>query len=662
MCTFGTKGTVLQSHGTHPQPLDPPHPTGDDSPGRSPVRPPTPLNRETAAFVLLTILIGGSLAVMSFVEVFRAPFSPVWLALLALTACAGWATLRVPSMPISFSISETFSVIAALLIGPAAGALTAALDGLVLSFRMARTPRALHRVLFNIASPVISTWTAAQLFFRLADAVPAAAGAAGALRLLTLLAAFGCANFLLNTGIVALAVAFEQRRRPAVIWREHFAHLWVTHLGGVFAAMLMLVLSGVQTGLPARGTLGIVEVLILIAPLPVILWVTFRHAMGRAADQIVQLERMNKVYVGAIEALAQAIDAKDQVTHDHIRRVQQNSIRLARALGVQDEMQIQAIKAAALLHDVGKLGVPEHILNKPGRLSATEFEIMKRHAPVGADILAMIGFPYPVVPIVRHHHENWDGSGYPDGLSGDEIPIGARILSVVDCFDALTSDRPYRPQLPDGDALAILLQRRGNMYDPRVIDMFFEMYRADHGHVRIGVNPESSMPAGRTSAPGVLAAGIRIDLPASAATAAWAAGAAIWNALEGRMPTGSTFVLFSYEETSDALLAEWSTPESPIQAGARIAVGERLSGWVAASRQPIFNSDARLDLDGEVRASTDLRMALAVPALRDDRRLGVLTFYTRNPDGFSEVHLATAEAAARAWATALPADSSKPAA
>jgi hypothetical protein len=133
--------------------------------------------------VLFTILIGGSLAVMSLVEVLRAPFSPVWLALLALTACAGWATLRVPSMPISFSISETFSVIAAL-IGPAAGAITAALDGLVLSFRMARTPRALHRVLFNIAAPVISTWTAAQLFFRLADAVPAAAGAAGALRLL----------------------------------------------------------------------------------------------------------------------------------------------------------------------------------------------------------------------------------------------------------------------------------------------------------------------------------------------------------------------------------------------------------------------------------------------------------------------------------------------
>ena len=131
------------------------------------------------------------------------------------------------------------------------------------------------------------------------------------------------------------------------------------------------------------------------------------------------------------------------------------------------------------------------------------------------------------------------------------------------------------------------------------------------------------------------------------------------------MPAGSTFVLFAYEESSDALRAEWSTAESPIQSGARIGVGERLSGWVAASRQPIVNSDARLDLDGAVRASTDLRMALAVPALRDDRRLGVLTVYTPNPDGFSEVHLLTAEAAARAWGAlpaAVPAGSSKPAA
>src|SRR5207237_4374262 len=141
------------------------------------------------------------------------------------------------------------------------------------------------------------------------------------------------------------------------------------------------------------------------------------------------------------------VDAKDQGAHDHVRRVQDEAVRLAQALAVDADGDIQAIKAAALLHDVGKLAIPEHILNKPGRLTPAEYEIMKRHAAIGADILSVIGFPYAVTPIVRHHHENWDGKGYPDGLTGDTIAIGARILAVVDCFDALPSDRPYRPRL-----------------------------------------------------------------------------------------------------------------------------------------------------------------------------------------------------------------------
>ena len=171
-----------------------------------------------------------------------------------------------------------------------------------------------------------------------------------------------------------------------------------------------------------------------------------------------------------------AIDAKDQVTHGHIRRVQQYAVGLARHLGITAAHDIQAIEAAALLHDMGKLAVPEYILNKPGPLTPAEFERMKLHASIGADILRSINFPYPVVPIVRHHHENWNGTGYPDGLRATQIPMGARILSVVDCFDALTSDRPYRPRLSTSDATRILLERRGTMYDPLVVDTFLKVH------------------------------------------------------------------------------------------------------------------------------------------------------------------------------------------
>ena len=209
-----------------------------------------------------------------------------------------------------------------------------------------------------------------------------------------------------------------------------------------------------------------------------------------------------------------AIDAKDDVTHSHVRRVQAYAVGLARALGMADEASIKAIEAAALLHDTGKLGVPEHILNKPGRLTTTEFDAMKRHVDVGADILSLVEFPYPVVPIVRCHHENWDGSGYPRGVKGTDIPIGARILSVVDCFDALTSDRPYRARLDDEAALDILRSRRGTMYDPLIVDTFIRVYRtiplgdveAAHGKDVMEAIGRSRAAAGQAAAPAVAAA------------------------------------------------------------------------------------------------------------------------------------------------------------
>ncbi len=212
-----------------------------------------------------------------------------------------------------------------------------------------------------------------------------------------------------------------------------------------------------------------------IVPLLLVLYFTFKTAMGRVEDADRHVEQLNRLYLSTIETLAMAIDAKDQVTHGHIRRVQSHATSLAREVGVNDEKLLKAIEAAALLHDMGKLAVPEYILNKPGKLSEAEFEKMKLHAAVGADILSAIDFPYPVVPIVRHHHENWDGTGYPTGIKGTDIPIGARILSVVDCFDALTSDRPYRARLSDDQAIDILLQRRGTMYDPLVVDTFLRV-------------------------------------------------------------------------------------------------------------------------------------------------------------------------------------------
>jgi len=238
-------------------------------------------------------------------------------------------------------------------------------------------------------------------------------------------------------------------------------------------------------------------VLVLAVPVPLALIAHFRSWVGRLDAEMVRLDERNQAYQLMVAALATAIDAKDRVTHAHVQRVRHYCLALARHLGVCDPDELQALEAAALLHDIGKIGVPERILNKPGRLDADEFSVMKRHVDFGVQILSTARFPFPLVPIVRHHHECWDGRGYPDGLRGEDIPLGARILMVVDCFDALSSDRPYRRALSVDDAFDVLRGGYGSMYDPRVVDAFIELYPK----VALDDEPVSAPPVSALHAP-----------------------------------------------------------------------------------------------------------------------------------------------------------------
>jgi putative nucleotidyltransferase with HDIG domain len=337
------------------------------------------------------------------------------------------------------------------------------------------------------------------------------------------------------------------------------------------------------------------------------------------------------------------VDAKDQVTHGHIRRVQQFALRLARVLDIRDESTLRAIEAAGLLHDIGKLAIPDHILNKPGKLTATEFDRMKLHAEAGAQILSAIDFPFPVVPIVRHHHENWDGRGYPSGLSGDQIPIGARILAVVDCFDALTSDRPYRRALSAESALNVLTERRGTMYDPLVVDTFVQVYRdianldvlpAAQPHILVEIARSScTVPVAETKAHG------GITTPENEAReSVWcetddiAERAAL--ALEAFLPV-SMFAVYAYAPVRDEVVLVYQKGGAISFAGCRLPLGRTVTGWAAANRTCVVNGDPSLDL-GAVNATACERMrsCLAVPLIAGDRLLGVLTLYSDQEQAF----------------------------
>jgi putative nucleotidyltransferase with HDIG domain len=613
-------------------------------------------------YVLCVAAAGFATIGHSAYELYTAPVGHQWFILAALTIVSGSATIKLPSVPAALTVSETFVFTSVLLFGAPAGTLTVALDGLIFSLWSQKQRKSPYRLLFNIAAPALSIWTSGKVFFWMADIRPLVHSPAGLSDFFFPLALFTILYFALNSWLITFAVALETGDKPVRIWRNNF--LWVSlnfFCGASVAALL--------TVYPLKNDLGTADLSFLtyvgaVLPLLLVLYFTYKTSMGRVEDANRHLAEINEMYLSTIETLAMAVDAKDQVTHGHIRRVQTYATTLARALSIDDPGLLKAIEAASLLHDMGKLAVPEHILNKPGKLTEAEFEKMKLHASIGADILSAIHFPYPVIPIVRHHHENWDGTGYPDGLRGTNIPIGARILSVVDCFDALTSDRPYRPRLSDDAAIGILLQRRDTMYDPLVVDTFI------HVHKNIGDNVDTFQPPqalvelsrsiGDNRTPDRLSqrewsdskvvdlvglSRIAVALTnASSMSEAFAllsphirkaVGYDVCLALTHDMATDTLKVAYA-EGVDYRVVATWST-----------AVGQRLSGWVAATKQCAVNSSPALDFDILIDpVLSSLRSALVTPVSSGGSVVGVISFYSRTPNNYDALDKSCAQFAA----------------
>ena len=402
-------------------------------------------------YVTAVATIGGALVLHSVAATARMAHPLVWVAIVAPAILVGTFRLNIHSISASISVSDTFWILTALLFGPGPAAVAVAADSLVMSWRRHHE---WEHIAFNAAAPAASIWVGAHVFFFVARVPPLLQIPAPITSLILPLLLLSLVDFLCNSALMAIAIGLEARRSPFDVWRRHFLWLSVSYLPAASVAFCLILLW-------QQASLGAA---VMVLPLLAVFHFTLRASFGRLEDAQRHLRDVDRLYLSTIETLAMAIDAKDDVTHSHVRRVQVYAVGLARALGVDDERSIKALEAAALLHDTGKLAVPQHILNKPGKLTESEFEQMKLHVDVGADILSLVAFPYPVVPIVRCHHENWDGSGYPRGVAGDDIPLGARILSVVDslrCVDvgppvSSPDDRaggvryPPRAPRPDG--------------------------------------------------------------------------------------------------------------------------------------------------------------------------------------------------------------------
>jgi len=613
-------------------------------------------------YLWVVILAGCSVFAVSLHQLIVEPIGRQWFILAALTLISGSATVKLPTSYASISTSETFTFTAVLLYGPAAGTVIVVLDALVISFWISKRHDEPHRALFNLSAPAVSVWCSSHLFFYTARIAPLVKEPSALNAILPALVLFALTYFLLNSWLITFVIALERRLDPIKVWVRSFVWLSLNYFGGASVAILLV-------GYNRTIDIGYVGVII---PLLLVLYFTFKTTMGRVEDADRHVEQINRLYLSTIETLAMAIDAKDQVTHGHIRRVQSYATTLAREVGVKDDGLLKAIEAAALLHDMGKLAVPEYILNKPGKLTEAEFEKMKLHASVGADILSAIDFPYPVVPIVRHHHENWDGTGYPSAIKGTDIPIGARILAVVDCFDALTSDRPYRPKLSDEEALAILHQRRGSMYDPLIVDTFARVHSISPSEpLPIGppadvLNTIASSRRGATSdshsaSPDEIAASGDEMLSVYELARALAgqvsisdAGDIIAKHLQRLIPS-SLCVFYLYDRALDDLEARHAVGDGATMVrGMRVGLGQRLSGWVAANRQTIANSDASLDLGDLIKGhGIGLKSCISTPLTAGDVLVGVLSLYSKQVNGFNDDHRRIIEVVARQIAHTL---------
>ena len=468
--------------------------------------------------------------------------------------------------------------------------------------------------------------------------------------------------FFANTLPVAFVISFTEDRSIKNIWSDFY--FWTFPYYLVDAGIASLV------GWLNRRIHW--ETSLLVLPAVYVVYRSYRLYLAKLDDEKRHVEEVANLHMRTIEALALAIEAKDHTTHDHLQRVRVYAVEMAKKLNLSAD-ECEAVQAAALLHDIGKLAVPEHIISKPGRLSPEEFEKIKIHPLVGAEILERVHFPYPVVPIVRAHHEKWDGSGYPFGLKGEEIPMGARILSAVDYLDALASDRQYRKAMSMEDVLQSLREQSGLAFDPRIVEVLcdncVEMearvtaqaatvpFSGLSVHVKVergqtpaaGFEPTSIGNAPQKNEAGFLASiaaarqeaqslfELSHELGASLSLDETLSVLAV--KLKRIVPYDSIAV---YIREEGHLLPQYVSGDNfRLFSSLRIPLGEGVSGWVAQNGKPIINGNPSVEpgyLDDESKFST-LRSALSVPLEGCTGVIGALTLYRTQLDAFDSDNL-----------------------
>ncbi len=614
-----------------------------------------------------------------------------WLLLILITIASSPLTVRVTShdgiLRSRESIADSFVLLAVMLYavppsnatGPAV--LLAALVAFVSAYRIGTN----REVLLKTGMAVVSTFVAASFYGALINLfagqndVPVQ----GALPLnvfLIPLLVLAALQYALSTIVTAWCLSFEAGKFQLVPTPETVVWTLTTKLAGAASAVLFY--TAFFNKSLAYAVLGLL--------ISVLMYMLYRFNERRLeeirhgeAERRQHAEEMANIHMNTIESLAIAIDAKDQTTHGHVRRTQIYAQQMGRLLKVSDS-EISALHAGALLHDIGKLAVPEYILNKPGKLTEAEFAKMKIHPVVGGDILKRVNFPYPVEDIVRYHHEKWDGSGYPKGLKGQEIPLVARIISVVDFYDATRCDRPYRKGMKREESLALLRSMVGSAFDPRVVETFIKHVEEfdrliDSQDIQEQVasaptvDTETSTKPDAGLAPDILGVAEEVSPFRSISEAqrevfalheiAQTIGSSlnlsdtvtlIANKLRAIVPFDTCVIYLVDDPSGKAIAAHVVGEEVEVFKRRRINIGDGITGWVIANSRSMCNASADLDMIGVPdEVVKRFRGVLVSPLQREDGAFGAISLYSQSRTSYSTEHVRLLESVCQHASSAL---------
>jgi diguanylate cyclase (GGDEF)-like protein/putative nucleotidyltransferase with HDIG domain len=611
-------------------------------------------------FINIVSVLGLCIFAYALSNVAARHFNIEWLLLGLVTVLIVARTdIQIPKISSTVTLEDTFIYISVLLYGVGPSVVLAGVNAAVCSLHY---PNKRKVIPFNTAvmslSVFVSATVATRMFGSAKEIGPDLA------RLILAAETLALIHYALNSGLVSVVSALRNRKDILKTWQESFLWTSVSYFAGAVAACLVIKLISLISFYS----------FIIAVPILGITYLTYKNYLDRVQVSMNNAQEMADLHLRTIEALAIAIDAKDEVTHDHVHRVQIYATEMAMLFGLS-EAEIEALKAGALLHDIGKLAVPDYILNKPGPLTPAEFDRMKVHTIVGAEILERVGFPYPVMPVVRHHHERWDGRGYPDGLKGEEIPITARILMVVDCFDAVREDRQYRKAMTREQAIELLRSGSGSMYDPEVVRVFLDhlpqfeeeikRQKKERQEVRAAKPGPAAARTGKEETRPVVFEHIRnahrevITLYDIAQTIGTSLDLrdmfAVFSSRLQDIVSYTTCALYLQKQDSIELEAVHVSGRNAERfKGTGIILGSGITGWVAANRQPMYNSDPRLDFDAlKLDFNENYRTVMCVPLMKDDEVLGALTLYSAELNSYEPDHLRLLEAVAKLASDAI---------